>query len=175
VSDPRITPEALRADIAAAQERRDRAYKDLEAAEQELEWLQQGLKRVEPGGQPGDDLLGALLPGLVRPVKPTLRQAIVLVMRSNPHKQWVVDDITSMLRMNNWLPRTDPGKRITDAAHGLVVDGYLSRADRGTYELTVDVAEALKRTFPPITDYTVPRWGIGAPDHIAAGPGLADP
>ena len=95
-------------------------------------------------------------------------------MRSNPYKQWVVEDLTSMLRLNNWLPKVEPGKRITDAAHGLVNDGYLLRADRGTYELTPDVAEALKRALPPITDYTVRRWAPSAPDHVAASPGLAD-
>src|SRR5437763_9342885 len=114
---------------------------------------------------------------MTKPERPTVRQAIVLVMRSNPHKEWPVDDIASMLHMNNRLPKgSEPGKRITDAAYGLVNDGYLVRADRrGTYELAPHLAEALKRRFPPITDYSMAaEWGISAPDHPAAAPGLAD-
>jgi hypothetical protein len=180
VNEHAITPEALRASISRAQDQRDRAYRELEAAERELEWLRRGLDLLGGPGreeEAGDDALRALLPGMAKPDRPTLRQALVLVMRSNPHKQWPVDDLASMLHMNNWLPkRLEPGKRITDAAHGLVNDGYLVRANRrGTYELAPYVAEALKRWFPPTTDYTMANeWRISAPDHPAAGPGLAD-
>jgi len=157
-----LNPEALREGIARASERRDRAYAEYEAANRELDWLRAGLRLVgvDASEQEGDALLGDLLPDGAQTRKPTLRQAIILVMRANPRSDWSTSDIAEALAMNGWLPR-----------HGEATN----RNGRGVYTLSVLLADALRRAMPPITDYRVAAAnGLPVPDHPAASEGLAD-
>lgn len=173
-----LNPEALREGIARASERRDRAYAEYEAANRELEWLRAGLRLVgiDASEQEGDALLHDLLPDGALTRKPTLRQAIILVMRANPRSDWSTSDIAEALAMNGWLPRHgEATKRVSDMANIMIKEGHLNRNGRGVYTLSVLLAEALRRAMPPITDYRVAAAnGLPVPDHPAAREGLAD-
>lgn len=173
-----LNPDALREGIARARERRDRAYAEYEAANRELEWLQAGLRLAGANAseQEGDALLGDLLPEGAQTRKPTLRQAIILVMRANPRSDWSTSDIAEALAMNGWLPRHgEAAKRISDMANVMIKEGHLRRNGRGVYTLSVLLADALGRAMPPITDYRVAAAnGLPVPDHPASSEGLAD-
>ena len=173
-----LNPAALRKAIESARERRDRAYSEYEVANRELEWLQEGLRLsgAEDAEQDGDALLQGLLPEGAQTRKPTLRQAIILVMRANPRSDWTTNDIAEALTMNGWLPRHgEATKRISDMANVMIREGHLNRSGRGVYKLSVLLADALRRALPPITDYRVAAAnGMPVPDRPAASEGLAD-
>ena len=83
------------------------------AGRREIDWWTRGSQLfgglVDPEEADADALLHSLLPVGAVPRRPTLRQAIMLVMRAGPHKDWSVDALSSMLAMNNWLPKVpDP-------------------------------------------------------------------
>jgi hypothetical protein len=116
-----------------------------------------------------------LLPEGLGTDRPTLRQAIMLVMRAHTRGSWSVADIEGMLRLNGWLPQGDSAKRITDVAGAMVREGHLRRTGRGIYRPSAPFALALEKFLPPITDYrTGAAGGIPAPDHPAASEGLRE-
>lgn len=178
VESSSLDPVALKASIERARERRDRAYAEYEAATRELEWLQQGVRLAgaDESEQGGDTLLRELLPSGAQTRKPTLRQAIILVMRANPRSDWSTSDIADALAMNGWLPRHgEATKRISDMANVMIKEGHLNRSDRGVYTLSALLADALRRALPPITDYRVAAaTGLPVPDRPAASEGLAE-
>jgi hypothetical protein len=172
VSDTSLNEQTLRVALAAAQERRDRAASDYQAAAREVEWLSEGLAMLG-ATQESDAMLRAVLPEGV-PEQPTLRQAIVLVMRASPRTPWTTDEIAQLLRMNGWTPRQgEPTKRISDMAHVMVKEGHLNRVGRGAYKLSELLASAIERALPCITDYRLAGdLGLPVPDHPAASKGL---
>jgi hypothetical protein len=166
----------LRANLARAQERRDRAAVEYEAASREVAWLREGLRLFGAETEhDGDAMLRDVLPdGL--PDQPTLRQAIILVMRASPRTSWTTAEIANHLAMNGWTPRQgDPLKRVSDMANVMINEGHLNRAGRGVYKLSELLAGALERALPRITDYRVAAGlGLSVPDHPASSQGLGD-
>jgi hypothetical protein len=174
MQDQNLEPETLRASLDRARERRDRAAVEFEAASREIEWLEQGLRLLDPGPEEdGDAMLRAILPDGV-PEQPTLRQAIVLAMRANPHTEWGATEIAQRLAMNGWTPRSgEPNKRVSDMANVMIADGQLQRTKtKGIYRLVEPLASAVQRALPPITDYRRRPWAPTRP--VAASKGLAD-
>lgn len=151
-----LTAEDLKANLREAQKRLDAALNEYEAAKGEVAWWQQGLRLVDPraadaieGGQLAEAIVTELFPyGYVFDapgIQPTLRQAVVLVMRESPAKpSWTTGELVGALQERNWLPsREDARKRVSDMA-GLMHDsGQLSRLGRGIYKLSPPLAAAL--------------------------------
>jgi hypothetical protein len=175
VDDNALNEATLRAALNRAVERRDRAAGEFEAAAREVEWLRQGLKLHGPNADSdGDDMLHGVLPDGV-PEQPTLRQAIVLVMRASPSTPWTTEEIVKHLWMNGWSPQGEPTKRVTDMAHLMVKEGHLNRVGRGSYQLSKLMAGAIERALPRITDYRLAgELGLPVPDHPAASKGLRE-
>jgi hypothetical protein len=214
-----LDPEIIRANLALAQERFDRARAEYDAASRALSWWRQGMKLFgdddepepreededgppvltdamltgpefvgprEAAGNPyemvtGDEIATGeaavrdLLPEGFGTDRPTLRQAIMMVMRANTRTPWTVADLAMMLNLNGWLPKGDHTKRITDMAGVMVKEGHLRRTGRGVYRLSSPLAHALESALPPITDYrTAAADGLPVPDHPAASAGLSD-
>lgn len=124
--------------------------------------------------QESDAMLRGVLPDGV-PEQPTLRQAILLVMRASPRTPWTTDEIARHLWMNGWTPHQgEPTKRVSDMAHVMVKEGHLNRVGRGAYKLSELLAGAIERALPRITDYRLARdLGLPVPDHPAASRGLS--
>jgi hypothetical protein len=166
------------ANLKVAREKRDRLYREFEAAAAEVEWWEHGARlfKLETSREvEADRVISEMLPNMEeRPLKPTLRQAILLMLRADPNGLWNVDGISEMLRLNGWLPGAEPSKRISDMAGVMVTERILQREGRGEYRLDDDLAAALIRKLPPITDYRrAEEFGISVPDHVPSG-GLAD-
>jgi hypothetical protein len=171
--------ETIRDNLRRARERRDCAWAEYEAAEREVKWWEQGqdmFGATDESEQEGDALLNELLPTGAATQRPTLRQALILVMRANPSSDWTVDDLVNALGMNAWMPKGfEPTKRVTDVAGTMVQEGHLTRSSRGVYRLSTLLADALRRTLPPITDYRLAgELGMPPSDHPAASGGLSD-
>ncbi len=172
-----LDPETIRANIQRVRERRDRAYAEYEAASRELDWLEEGLTLFGAETEPdGDSLLRGLVPDGAATQQPTLRQAIILIMRANLESDWTVANIVRALAMNGWTPRNgDATKRVSDMAGVMATEGHLNRTGRGVYKLSVLLAGALARALPPITDYRIAAaHGLPVPDHAAASEGPSD-
>jgi hypothetical protein len=177
-TDP-LDQQTIRENLQRARDRRDRAWAEYEAADREVKWWEQGqgmFGGIDERQEEGDALLSEVLPNGPATQRPTLRQALILVMRANPDSDWTVGDLTNALGMNRWMPKGfEPTKRITDVAGTMVQEGYLTRSDRGVYRLSTLLADALKRVLPPITDYRLAaELGMPVPDHPAASGGLGD-
>jgi hypothetical protein len=153
-----LTPEDIKANIRAARERKEAALAEYEEAKAELAWWEQGLRLFDPkaaraldGGQDAEAVVTELFPeGFVfdNGTDPTLRQAIVVVMRENPgHPHWSITDLATALSARGWLPsREDPRdarKRISDMAGIMYDSGQLARVGRGVYKLSPPLTAAL--------------------------------
>lgn len=76
-------------------------------------------------------------------VAPTLRQAIVVLMREQPGRHWSVTELSEALAERGWLP--DKGaKRVSDIAGDMVRLRQVRRPKRGVYVLSPEVAAALE-------------------------------
>jgi hypothetical protein len=169
--DQEIDPELLKSNLERAEERVKRAHVELLAAQREVVWLRDGLKIYDSMNAEQDpDALAAgdgpesskavaaryvrnLLPDGLQTQNPTLRQAILLVMRASVMSDWTVADLAMMLKLNNWLPRGDYTKRISDMAGVMVTERHLKRTGRGVYRLSPPLAQAMNMVLPPIIDY----------------------
>jgi hypothetical protein len=188
-----MDPELLRANLEQAEGRVRRAQAELIAAQREVFWLREGLKiynselaDADPAASAPDGgtdssksaaatYLRKLLPDGLQTNRPTLRQAILIVMRADVTSPWTVGDLAMMLELNGWLPKGDYTKRISDMAGVMVTEGHLKRAGRGVYQLSPPLALAMKMVLPPITDYRqAAAGGLPVPDHPAASEGLSD-
>ena len=128
-----------------------RGFRPSLAASREIDWLEQGLRLLDPGPEEaGDAMLRAILPDGI-PEQPTLRQAIVLAMRANPHTEWGATEIAERLAMNGWAPRNgEPNKRVSDMANVMIADGQLKRTKtKGIYRLVEPLASAVQRALRP--------------------------
>jgi hypothetical protein len=154
-----LTPEALREQIKRVEERKASALAEYESAKAELAWLEQGLRLFDPdasdlkaGENDHDAIVTELFPAGVtfeNGAKPTLRQAIVLVMREEQHiGRWTPARLAEALAYHGWLPTReaskDATKRVSDMAGIMFNDGQLSRLDRGIYKLAPALAAALE-------------------------------
>jgi hypothetical protein len=172
-------PNSLRSSLHFARKRRDEAWVSFESAVREVAWLERGLQlygHVDLDEQMADTFLKSLLPEGVQN-RPSLKQAMLLIMRANVWDTWSIDEIARMLNINGWLPRSDAGKRISDMASVMKADGILDpTGPRGEYKLKYEIADALVRMFPPITDYRYASEidAIVVPDHQSASKGLAE-
>lgn len=68
--------------------------------------------------------------------KPTLRQAILTVMREQPNKTWKVEAVIGELRRRDWLPAGAHGEHHTRSMMAQMHrKGQAKRIDRGRYRL----------------------------------------
>lgn len=144
----------MKANIREAQRRVDAALEEYEAAKAEVAWWQDGLRLVDPKAasmidapQDAEVIVTELFPdpSVFRGgAQPTLRQAIVLVMREIPARRWSINELTTALAHRGWLPeRDDAAKRVSDLAGEMVRLGQLARVNRGIYALPPDISAAL--------------------------------
>lgn len=134
-----------------AKQRRVDALAEYEAANAELEWWRQGLQLFGSDYSNLSDESGSMVTELfpdrslfTGKMRPTLRQAIVLVMRDNPARRWSVDELASALNEQGWLPeRESAKKRVSDMAGDMVRLGQLARVNRGVYALSSELAAGL--------------------------------
>jgi hypothetical protein len=183
--------ETIRTNLKQAEERLEEAREAYEAARREVFWWQQGLKifdrrsaqesegaRNNREPAPEDEAaryVRHFLPEGFGTRKPTLRQAIMMILRANTRSPWSVADIAFMLKLNGWLPEGDATKRISDLASVMVTEGHLRRVGRGTYQPSTLLALALERWLPPISDYrNAAAEGLPVADHPTASEGLSD-
>jgi hypothetical protein len=174
-----LHPDIIRANLEKARQVRDDAWLAYEEAEKQVTWWEEGARIfgvVSEAEVSADARLRELIPDTPdgTRLKPTLKQSMLLIMRANTRATWTVDQISQMLALNNWLPAADPSKRISDMASVMISENLLTRASRGEYLLTPDIAGALESRFPPVTDYTRMPAGWPVPDHPAGSEGLAD-
>jgi hypothetical protein len=153
VESSELSSEQITEQIHAAEERRDRALAEYQAAVEELEWWKQG-QRLFASGDDAQDAEGPtnanelFPPGWVFAdgTKPTLRQAIVAVMSEAPGRQWQLADLVGALDAQGWLPerssRARSSKGVADMAAAMATEGHLRRVSRGVYMLSAQLAAA---------------------------------
>ncbi len=76
-------------------------------------------------------------------IRPSLRQAMVIVMREHPGRRWTVADLTQALDSKGWLPENG-SKRVSDMAGDMVRLKQVVRHERGVYKLSPELAAALE-------------------------------
>jgi len=145
-----ITPESIAARLRSAEQRKSQALAQYEAASAEVAWLREGLRLFDPEAnleaQDPQEVVTEIFPeGFVfdQGIKPSLRQAIVVVMREHPGRRWAVPDLAQALEGRGWLPEHG-AKRVSDMAGDMVRLGQLVRHDRGVYKLSPELAAALE-------------------------------
>jgi hypothetical protein len=172
-----MTAEDMKANLRQAEARVEAALTEYEAAKAELAWWQQGLRLVDPkaaaavdAGQDPAAMVTELFPNglhFENGMRPTLRQAIVLVMRTHSEQPWTIKQLAEALSQCGWLPdQKDAAKRVSDMAGNMYDLGQLSRLARGVYKLSPPLTAALEATTRPITDYGVAaRHGFPVPER----------
>ena len=174
--------ETIERNLADAEQRLEVARDEFGAVRNEVLWWRQGLRLAIREDPTESDLerdpaliLQELLPDAALTGRPTLRQAMLRVMRAAPDDDWDVAGFELMLQLNNWLPARDPGKRIADMAASMATDGVFERVARGVYRLEPLLAAALRQKLRPITDYRNRdrSQSFPMPDHPAASGGLS--
>lgn len=128
----------LRAEVATAEE-----Y--LATIRAELAWYEHG-EKLFGDAPPNPDVVRSF-PGLdsepprangTQPIgtKPTLRVAILTVMRERPGKTWPVESVIAELRQRDWLPTgTHAEHRTRSTLAQMHRKGQAKRMDRGRYRL----------------------------------------
>jgi hypothetical protein len=145
-----LTPEGISDQLKAAKERKADALARYEAASAEVAWLEEGMRLFDPNAASERDspreMLAEIFPdGPVfdQGVKPSLRQAMVIVMREHPGRRWTVAELVDALDAMGWLP--DNGtKRVSDMAGDMVRLDQAVRQERGVYKLSPELAAALE-------------------------------
>jgi hypothetical protein len=145
-----LDPDLILAKVSEAEDRKARALAEYQAAVAELEWWKQGQRLF--GVHTEDEGLDPSITELFPPadafsggMQPTLRQAIVAVMRGQPGTHWRVSDLAGALMRAGWLPeREDAAKRVSDMAGIMAGDGQLYRVARGVYALAPELAAAFE-------------------------------
>ena len=137
-----------------AQARVENALAEYEAAKAELAWWRQGLELVDPKAATAIDAQQDFAAKVVElfpdeavfssGARPTLRQAIAIVMRDSPFRVWPIGELTVELKRRHWLPDApDAQKRVSDLATVMFNAGQLARVDRGVYKLSPPVEAIL--------------------------------
>src|SRR4051794_30100720 len=109
MSHSRPHPDEIARNIRTAEERRDRALAEYEAALEELEWWRQG-QRVFGGAETEDsrtlNRVTELFPAASLfesgELEPTLRQAIIAVMERGDGREWPLDALVDILGERRW-------------------------------------------------------------------------
>lgn len=145
-----LTPENIADRLSAAEERKAEALARYEAASAEVAWLEEGLRLFGPDGgverETPKAMLTEIFPeGFVfdQGIKPSLRQAMVVVMREHPGRRWTVTDLAEALDSRGWLPENG-AKRVSDMAGDMVRLEQAVRHGRGVYKLSPELAAALE-------------------------------
>jgi hypothetical protein len=145
-----LTPEGITVRLRAAEKRKAAALAEYEMASAEVTWLKEGLRIFDPHAEPKEQDAEAIVTELFpdgavfgNGLEPTLRQAMVIVMREYSGRQWTVSDLAQALESKGWLP-DNGAKRISDMAGEMVRDGQAKRPGRGLYMLSPEVAAALE-------------------------------
>jgi hypothetical protein len=156
-SDLDLTAESIAAQLAAAEAKKATALAEYEAASAQVTWLKEGLRIFDPHAEPGDQDAEAIVTELFPEgdvfgdgLEPTLRQAMVVVMRERPGGQWTVTNLVQALQSRGWLP-DNGAKRVSDMAGEMARDKQVKRLGRGLYMLSPEVAAALE-TAPGIKE-----------------------
>ena len=152
ISHDPLTPGNIRARLAAAEQRKAAALEQYEAANAEIAWLNDGLRLFDPEAaiavdhEPNENAT-ELFPDSAffaeHGVQPTLRQAIVALMREQPARQWGVTDLTRALAQKGWLPEKG-AKTVSNMAGDMARLGQILRPSRGIYVLSPELAAALE-------------------------------
>jgi hypothetical protein len=146
-----LSAELLLAQMHAAEKRRDEALAIYQAATAEISWLHEGLRlmgiEVRAFDTPDSNAIMEMFPDpavFETGAKPTLRQAIVTIMRRDPTASWRVTDLVTAIVEAGWLESSDAQKRVSDMAAVMVNDEQLVRIARGTYGLTPELGAAFE-------------------------------
>jgi len=150
-----FTPEQIADNLRAAEERKNKALAEYKSALVELDWWREGQRIFDPASVEertvnAEEIL-ELFPAasaFQNGNEPSLRQAIVALLRESPGARWTVSDIVSRLAGRGWLPRRtstkEAAKRVSDMAGVMVADNQLERAGRGVYILAPELAAAFE-------------------------------
>jgi hypothetical protein len=145
-----LTPENIADRLKNAAERKAEALARYEAASAEVAWLEEGLRLFSPDAEldnetPKEVLTEIFPEGFVfdQGMKPSLRQAMVVVMREHPGRRWTVTDLAQALDSKGWLPENG-AKRVSDMAGDMVRLKQVVRSGRGVYKLSPELAAALE-------------------------------
>jgi hypothetical protein len=137
-----IPPELVDKRISELSDEIDATTQRLTQLRDELQWYE-AAKRLF-GDAPPDPAVEPSLPGLgneagaarANGAKPTLREAILTVMREEPRKTWKVESVISELRQREWLPGGEHGEHRTRSVLAQMHrKGQAKRIDRGRYRL----------------------------------------
>lgn len=122
------------------------AEHQLESKRAELVWYEDGLRLFGDGER--DPEVEPPLPGFAgdsanegrngseRASKPSLRNAILAIMREQPTKSRKVESVIAELRRRDWLPGGENGEHHTRSMMAQMHrKGQLRRVDRGRYRL----------------------------------------
>jgi hypothetical protein len=139
-STPPIAPATIAKRIGELRTEVDAVEIRLAALRAELAWYEDG-KRLF-GDAPRDPDVERPLPGpdnepaRTNGAKPTLREAILTVMRERPTKTWPVESVIAELRQREWLPTGDNAEHRTRSTLAQMHrKGQVKRMDRGRYRL----------------------------------------
>lgn len=140
-SAPPIPPAVIAKRIGELRTEVDAAETRMAALRAELAWYEDA-KRLF-GDAPRDPEVERPLPGLgneeaarANGAKPTLREAILTVMRERPNKTWPVESVIAELRQRDWLPTgTHAEHRTRSTLAQMHRKGQAKRMDRGRYRL----------------------------------------
>jgi hypothetical protein len=123
-SQPPLTQAALEERLQAVEEKMNAAHDAYKRLEREYGWLRQGLE-IYGGGEEATPR-----------EKPTLRDAIITVMETNPADYWTTEAVIAALGERNWLPT---GKNAEHTTRGRLAEmtqkDQLVRIGRGVYAL----------------------------------------
>jgi len=145
----KLNPESIEEQLEAAKQRKAEALARYETASAEVAWLEDGMRLFKLGAMPKREapreLLADIFPDgpLDQDAKPSLRQAMVIVMQNHSGRQWTVADLVTALDDNGWLPENGT-KRVSDMAGEMVRLNQAVREGRGVYKLSPELAAALE-------------------------------
>jgi hypothetical protein len=148
--DPRrVSPDFYKEKLRELKARRDEVRVDLDRIDKEIAWWEQGealftpkvtgarAQRMSPNGDavelmPPSDLF------LTLGAKPTLRQAIALVMNASKNHRWKPADMIDALAGQGWLPSAPSGRQMVRNRMAEMAEdgGDLERDDDGFYSLS---------------------------------------
>ncbi|HLY51293.1 MAG TPA: hypothetical protein VKR21_19025 [Solirubrobacteraceae bacterium] len=111
----------------------------LEEKERQLRWWREGLDIIGGGGDDAPSAVELLPPAEVfrNGGTPTLKQAILYVMREQPDRRWRVPDVMEALAKHDWLPSARSSRQmVRNRLLDLAVDSLVLKKEDGLYVLT---------------------------------------
>jgi hypothetical protein len=141
---PGIDRETIIGNVLAAQQRKRIALAEYEAASEQLAWWLQGARLAGIAELQIDESDENVVPDDLFPpvryfeesgVRPTLRQAIMAELQSEPNLAVPVADLAARLVGRGWLEAENAHKRVSDLAGLMHNEEQLHRVNRGVYKL----------------------------------------